>query len=516
MNEQIKRFLGRVKQFWSGVSKQNKGLIIGGIVVLLVGALAITILLNTKNYVPIFEDLSTAENNEILAQLESMNYNVKLDSSGAILAPKADESKIRMELATAGYPKNGLSYYVVEDNNSLLSTDYERKQYENMQLQERIGASIKTLQGVKEAVVTISAPAENVFYLQEEEKPTASVIIHMYPGNVLTENQVLGIQNLVAKSFSGLSKDDIALLDGEGNDLISRTAGSSGDFSKIKLTREIENDIKKKVNDVLDGPYDQSKYNISVSATVNTDALKKETTVYMPSEAGDNTGVVNEETWGLGIAGGTNADGGIAGTSSNSEVTTYAEGVLENGGIVTDTSGNRSYSVSEDKTQTERMDPVVESVSIGIALNDLNLNPTERENLIQLVAFSAGVTPESVAVRNFDFYAEDEEVEKIPENLNKMLIYGGLIGGAFLLLLVLIMIIVVAFKKKKNRGKRGLNSSSSFDEEDPMEELFGNVDPNLPIQPIKDNKKEKIKEFATTNPEIAAQLFKSWLKNESE
>ena len=521
MNEQIKRLFGSIQQFWAGLSKQSKGLIIGGVMVVLVGALAMTVLLNTKNYVPLFDNLSEAENTEILGQLQTMNVSVKLDSSNNITVPKADESKIRMALATAGYPKNGLSYYVIKDNSSMLSTDYERKQYENMQLQERIGASIETLDGVKDAVVTISVPTENVFYLQEQEKPTASVIIRMNPGNTLTESQVLGIQNLVAKSFTGLSKDNIALADSEGNDLISSTSALSGNSSKIKITKEIEDNIKKKVTEVLNGPYDPSKYKISVSAILNTDATKKETTVYTPSADGNNTGVINQESSSQSGSGTTGTTNGVAGTTSNTQVTTYAAGTTTGSNPITDLTNSKTYSVSEDKTQTEKMDPVVESVSIGIALDDVTLNPTEEENLIQLVAFSAGVTPESIAIRNFAFNSQQDNVETTKattNNMNQLLLYGA-IGGGVLLLIVLIFIIILVIRGKNNKDPLGLDSELAGNEQGSMDELFGKMSPNAgvaDIEPIKDEKKEKVKDFAKENPEIAAQLFKSWLQNENE
>ena len=205
------------------------------------------------------------------------------------MVPKEDEAEIRMELATAGYPQDGLSYYVIEDNSSMLSTDYERKQYENMQLQERIGASIETLDGVTQAIVTISVPVENVFYLQEDENTTASVIIHMETGSTLSKEQILGIQNLVAKSVAGLTTENIALSDGEGNDLVTSETDTAGGLTKMKLTKAIESDLTQKVNNVLDGPYDPSQYKVSVTATLNTDAVKQEATVYTPSEDGENS-----------------------------------------------------------------------------------------------------------------------------------------------------------------------------------------------------------------------------------
>jgi flagellar M-ring protein FliF len=519
--DQFKKVYENIKKTWSGTSKKVKQLVIGMGILVLVVALAMTILINVKDYVPIFEDLSVNDSNEILAQLKSMDYDIKIDNSGTILVPSADESKIRMELATAGYPKDGLSYSLIKENNSMLTTDYQRKQYESMQLQERIGASIETLDGVSSAVATISAPSESAFYLQDEKSTTASVIIHMTPGNNLTQNQVYGIQNLVSKSVSGLSKDDIALSDSEGNDLTSNISAMSANTSKLTVTRQIEEDIKRKVVNVLNGPYESSKYKIAVSAIVNTDALKKELVVYTPSSDGDNTGVINQESTNINTTGAYTEDGGVAGTTSNSEVTTYvaADGTTIRPGV--DMGENYTYSVSSDTTQTERLDPVVESVSIGIALDDINLNATERENLIQLVAFSAGVVPESITVRNFDFYTQEEkETVENEIDMNQLLIYGGIIGGALLLLIVLLIIVMSKSKRRKKLKALTSQEGASFDSDEPMDELFGEVSVKQQsikaIEPVKDDKKDKIKEFAQTNPEIAAQLLKSWLKNDNE
>jgi flagellar M-ring protein FliF len=223
--------------------------------------------------------------------------------------------------------------------------------------------------------------------------------------------------------------------------------------------------------------------------------------------------------------------GGVAGTTGNTDVTTYAQNALTNGGVVTGINENTTYSVSQEITQTEKLDPAIDTVSIGIAINDPAMTPVARENLVQLVAYAAGVTPQSVTVRNFEF--AQPEVEPVAEPIfttERLLVFGGIGAGVLLLLLVLLFVLTRGKKKKadgkdkkKKRGKRGKGAEEAFatDEDAETDELFGalaadRLEPIEPIHPLKDDKKEKIKEFATTNPEIAAQLFKSWLKNESE
>ena len=527
MNEQIKVFLNKIKTLWTSTSKKTKLIVFGVVALVLVGSLVLTAVLNHKTYVPLFENLTESETTEIMSALADKSVDVRLDSKGNITVPEQDEASVRMQLASAGYPKNGLSYYVVQDNNSMLSTDYERKQNENMQLQERIAASIKTLDGVSDAVVTISVPTENVFYLQETENTTASVIIHLDKGATLTESQVLGIQNLIAKSVSGLSKDNIALTDGEGNDLVkSASTLGGGTNSKIELTSKVEDDIKKKVNNVLAGPYDPAQYKISVTATLNTDSMKKETTAYTPSADGDNTGVVNQESSTMNVSGGTTTTGGVAGTTGNTDVTTYAQNATANGGTVTGITEDKTYSVSQEITQTEKTDAAIQAVSIGIAIDQKDLNATERENLVQLVAFAAGVAPENVTIRNFEFAGKEDNVEVAQQGgltTQNILVFGGIAGGV-LLLLLLLMFILLRGRKKKKAKVEGFEASFGPGQEAEADELFAAmagedgsaVPPIEPIKPVKDDKKEKVKEFAQMNPEIAAQLFKSWLKNESE
>ena len=516
MNEQISKALAPLTQFWSNTSKTVKRVVIGGVIIAVVIALALSILLNTRDYVVIFDQLSETETSEIMAALQDMDVEVMVDDSGSIMVPKKDESRVRMQLATEGYPKNGLSYYLIEENSGMLTTDYERKQYMNMQLQERIAASIKTLEGVKDAVVTITVPEDDVFYLKEKEKPTASVIIHMKQGSTLTESQILGIQNLVAKSVSGLSKDDIALADSLGNDLVGSSTGNNPDYSKISVTREIENDIRKKVSSVLLGPYKSEQFKVSVTASVDTDELIREETIYTPSPDGNNTGVISEETRSDESSTSTQGNGGAAGTSSNSEVPIYETGGTTGESSSTSTSEQIKYQVSQTKSQSQKSGAKIENISIGIAIDKASFEPGERESVVQLVAYAAGVSPESISVQNFQFYEEEAPSPPTePEVINKMILYGGI--GAGILVLGSIIALILMKRRRKGAAEGAIAMAGSGGPDEALNEVFGEAEPEeviKPITPIQDARREEIKQFAKNNPEIAAQMIKSWLRSE--
>jgi flagellar M-ring protein FliF len=523
MNEQMKKALEPLSKFWEGTSSIVKKIIIGSFIGIIIIAIILSILLNSKDYVVIFEQLPDSESSEIIATLSEMNTEVRLDGAGNIMVLEEDESRVRMELATQGYPKNGLSYYLIEQGSGMLTTDYERKQYVNMQLQERIAASIRTLEGVKDAVVTITTPEEKAFYLQEKEVPTASVIIHMKPGSSLNQAQVLGIQNLIAKSVSGLTKENIALSDSQGNDLVGDLIGNNSGLNKLNITREIENDIRKKIYTVLEGPYSLSQLKISVTATVNIDPLVREETIYTPSPDGDNSGVIKEETRTEETSSSTQTDGGVPGTTSNAEIPIYPTGGSNGSGSSSSSSENIKYQVSEVKSQTQREGAVIEAISIGIAIDKPTFNPGERESVTELVAFAAGVAPENITVQNFEFYQDDADEPVFSDNLGGVrgidpkYIYLG-IAALIVLIIIGIIIYKIISRKRKEEQALDLRIGAEDGEGEALDSLFGEPEKEKvkQIVPLQDEKRKEIIDFAKENPEITAQMIKTWLKSEND
>ncbi|MCR5481976.1 MAG: flagellar M-ring protein FliF [Clostridia bacterium] len=513
MTDQLKKAWEAVKQFWTNASKKIKIIIIAVAVLVIVGALVASIMLNKKDYVIIYEDVSDAESSEIFKALAETEYDVKQDSSGNILCLAEQESAVRMQLATAGYPKTGLSYYVIEDNSSMLSTDYERKQYRNMQLQERIAASIQTLEGVKQAVVTITPEEEDVFYLKKKAEPSASVIVHMKDGYKLTETQVDGILKLVSKAVSGLKEENIALTDGQGNEL-KQDSQTAIETTKARLTTDLEEQLRKKIIQVLTGPYDSSQFKVSVTVTLNTDALVRETITYNPSPDGNNSGVINKESHTTENSTSTERDGGVVGTTTNSDVATYPIGTATGESSMAATSDDYEYLVSSVKEQMEKGGAAVEDVSIGVAIDKGNFDPGERENVAQLVAYAAGVELEDVTVQNFRFYKEAEEPQPEPETHTVLYI---VLGSILLLILIALTVILLLRRRKKKKEAEELAALEARLAEDAGSGEEGEpISPIEKLQPVMDARRQEVKEFATNNPEIAAAMIKTWLKNEND
>jgi flagellar M-ring protein FliF len=180
MSEQLKNIWKNVTEFWGKLNKRKKTLIIGGLLVLVIGALIITFILNNKDYVVLFRNMDEAESVEVMKQLQESKIDYKYQTDGTILIPKEQESLLRMQLAQAGHPRTGINYDIFTENIDFMTTDYEKRQYEIFQLQERLQSSIETIDGVKEAIVTINLPQDKSFAWETDKKESsASVKINL-------------------------------------------------------------------------------------------------------------------------------------------------------------------------------------------------------------------------------------------------------------------------------------------------------------------------------------------------
>lgn len=214
-------------------------------------------LLNRPPYVVLYPGLEHQEAVEVMTELGKRNVKYE-EKDGTILVPKDEENSLRMDLANMGYPKTAPNYDFFTSNTDVMTTDYEKKTIEKYQLNQRLEAVIETLDGVKNANVTISIPEENTYaWSKDTTKPTASVSITLYGENSLNTKQVNGIKQLVSKSVPNLTAENVAVIDtSSGEELGGASDGSSQvDLSQFKRTIEkaYENDVESSVMKVL-GP----------------------------------------------------------------------------------------------------------------------------------------------------------------------------------------------------------------------------------------------------------------------
>lgn len=527
----LKAIWTKIKEAIKKLNTKAKRLIIAGIVLLLIGSAGLAFYLNSRPYVVLFQEVNEAEATQIVTILNDAGVNYKYRAGGTILVPEGQSDRLRAQLIMAGYPKSGFSYNTYTDNISMMTTDADRKNYEKFYLQDRIAATIREFDGVKDVNVNIVFAEEQKYVIGNKPsiEASAAVRVTMKDGTSPTVAQVEGIQRLVETSVSQIKFENIRVIDGNGNDVtVSDTSGDRSLSTQLKMDveRAIENNIKNKVLDVLKPVYGEENVKVSVKATVDIDKRIREIINYSAPP--------NEEDK-VGIPGNVSIDqelqrpdgetvGGIPGTETNAEIPIYGVRDLETTGTENYIRNQQdiNYLVDQIKEQVQMDTGNLEDLSVSVVINGTDFGDFSRNALRDIIARAAGISDldknAKIALESATFFMDTTQVSDTTGRFSRWILIG-IIAAAILILLLILLVFLLRRRKKKAKSAAlaevQLTETVVVPPADAVEESEDDKASKelLRIQNEKSMElKENIRKFAEDNPEISAQLIKSWLR----
>lgn len=282
------------------------------------------------------------------------------------------------------------------DKGDFTSTKEDKKIRLSRAINGELSRLIRRIDGVDNASVFISIPEQTMFTSMQKPVTATVQITLAKDSSKLDQLKVKAITNLLLGSVTGLTAENIAITDTNGN-----TYHSIMNAEDEMLRRLEENDkyMTAKVNQQLDRLIGQGNYVATVSTFLRQAPVERYTIDYDPNRKAS----VTEQTFTEGLGDRTND------TSRNvNAVSVYLPNGLPNGS--SDSSQNRNYSRTASETQygvtktqtNEYIKPgVVEDISIAVTL-DKNALPanTTLEELKELIAKAASpkVDPENVSI----------------------------------------------------------------------------------------------------------------------
>ena len=174
----------------------------------------------------LYAGLPEAEKSRVLDALRNSGVKVRLDPvTGDVLVPTENYHSSRMTLAAQGLPASVATGYDQLDSiqmGSSRSVESARlKQSQEMELSR----SISEIDLVISARVHLALPDKEGF-VRQQATPTASVFLQLARGRSLGRSQIEAILHLVAASVPSLSKENVSVVDQNGN-LLSRSNSSA-------------------------------------------------------------------------------------------------------------------------------------------------------------------------------------------------------------------------------------------------------------------------------------------------
>lgn len=560
MNEKLKTVVTTVKTKWTDASKMAKILIISIPVVVIAIIIVLCVMLNSnKSTAVLFSGLSASESGEIASAIQELGVtDVTVNTNGDIIVPAEKADTLRMQMWAQGYPKTTINYDIWNNGVDLWSTDTDKREVKRQQLESRLGATIASMDKIQSATANITLPEVSNYALSDNKGESQCAVFIQLKADAepLTNEEVRAIYRGVTTSVEGLTKENVSIMDSKLNsyewvdpELDQPEEDEDTDKSGVDIARkrlEFEQEfvqvLKDGLGDMFTKMYGEDGFAFNVSARLNYDSRNTESTQYTPAEGTDH-GVKDHEdkvTWG----GALDEDGGIVGVTPNADLSpdypTYTG--LEDGQNYYYNKEEIQYSVSNVKETVTKDGYSIDSLSVGLVVNQTNMTQGERDALQAIVANAAGTTVDLVSVYNIPFALSatnnggangDGNLQIITppvDTFRNTLLYV-VVGLGIVLILLLVMTLMMSHSRKKKirrrqeaafaaaaqSGQTQTAAGATAQEQESPEEVDFNI-ASLTEEAAKESRetilKREISDFSKTNPEIVAQIIKNMMKAE--
>jgi flagellar M-ring protein FliF len=232
----------------------------------------------------LYSDLSLQDAAQIVKDLETRN--IKYESRGdgsAILVPRADIPRVRMELASKGLPSGGgVGYEIFDKGDAFSSTSFVQNINHLRALEGELTRTIRGLGRVQNARVHLVIPERKLFE-RDREPPRASIVLKLRGD--LEAGQIRAIRHLVASAVEGLKPERVSIVD-EGGRLLadgaqSDAAGMAGSVGDDRQTT-IERRVKAQIEEIVASVVGSGRARVQVSAQLEMNRVESRSETFDP------------------------------------------------------------------------------------------------------------------------------------------------------------------------------------------------------------------------------------------
>ena len=323
------------------------------------------------NYTPLYSSLADRDVGEITTQLDSANIPYKLDAAtGSLLVPADRKYEVRMQLASAGLPRGaGFGIEEMPDRSSFGQTPFMENALYVRAVETELARTIGSMQPVETARVHLALPPQSVF-LRQKREPSASVMLKLYAGRRLDDEQVQSVVHLVASSVPDLVPSRVTVVDQSGSLLSSESSDSTASLtsSQFDYRKQVESDYSQRIQSLLGSIVGADRVRASVSAEIDFTQVEQTRESFDPSVQLVRSEQTSEDTRrGDGLS-------GVPGALSNQppEVAAPPAGTTATTAEAVSTSRSQTRNFELDKTVSHTRGAVgsIRRLSIGVLVDN--------------------------------------------------------------------------------------------------------------------------------------------------
>jgi len=132
--------------------------------------------------------------------------------------PEGQALNLRLDLANTIETAGGKEGWKLFDDKDFGATYFSLQIKKQRAIMGELARTIMQMEMIRNAVVQLSIPEKSLF-VEEQEEPTASVMVSLVEDAIITDDQVKTIQAFVAGSIEGLKAENVTVADTQGNEL---------------------------------------------------------------------------------------------------------------------------------------------------------------------------------------------------------------------------------------------------------------------------------------------------------
>jgi len=311
-------FSSQLKALFKNITPAKRFTLIAFVGGTIIGFIFLMNWAGTPDFQVLYSNLGPEDGGAIVAALKEKRIPYKISSNGSsILAPSEQIYDLRLELATNGLPRGSGVGFEIFDNAKLGMTEFVQNVNYQRALQGELSRTIDRIDGIESSRIHIVMPSKSLF-IEEDTPATASVTLKLRSGRWLSKDQVQAIVHLVSSSISGLSPENITIVDNYGK-MLSGTKEKSGtgqiSSDELALQEKMDKGLENKIQTMLETALGAGKAIARVSCSLDFTKGEKTEELYQP----DNKAIRSEQLFSERSGGKEATPSGVPGILSNTQ-----------------------------------------------------------------------------------------------------------------------------------------------------------------------------------------------------
>lgn len=233
----------------------------------------------------LYKDLSAEDSSAVAAKLEELKIKYEISpDGGTVKVPDKEVGRARMLLAQDGLPNGGsLGYELFDKQSSFGTTSFVQNITQVRALEGELARTISSLEQIKSARVHLVLPQRELFS-RENHPASASVFLRLKGATQLDNEQILGIQAIVANAVPDLKPKSVSIIDSHGALLASGTEDDATMLTNKaeEARRKYEQHMTKVIEDLVGRTVGYGKVHANVVASLNFDQLSENQEIFDP------------------------------------------------------------------------------------------------------------------------------------------------------------------------------------------------------------------------------------------